>query len=72
MYAATKWDRADDVQIDDGKQYLVITNARDWGDPDIVQAMMGRWVRHISRPEMVRGRPVWLAEIVPPQVGTLR
>lgn len=70
MHAATKWDHADDVEIDDRKQYLVITNAREWGDPDLVQAHKGAWVRHMMRPEMVRGRPVWLAEIIPPQVGT--
>lgn len=70
MYAATKWNHADDVEIEDGKMYLVMTNARDHGDANEVQAMRGRWLRHISRPEMVRGRPVWVATINdPPNFG---
>lgn len=68
-YAATKWNHADDVETDDMKEYLVITNARDWGDADYVKVMRGAFVRHLMRPEMIRGRPVWVAEIVMPKIG---
>jgi hypothetical protein len=69
MHAATKWDHADDVELDDNKLYLVMTNAWEWGDSYDPKVLQGRWVRHLLRPEMVRGRPTWLAEITMPQVG---
>lgn len=67
QHAATKWDHAEDVEIEDRKYYLVKTNGGEWRDVDL-KLMPGVMLRHYLKPNIVRGRPIWVAEVNEPTV----
>lgn len=58
-----RWQPAGEVDMtDDSKRYLVKDNGGEWRDMNIhyVRAIQ---LRHMMRPECVRGRPIWVMEI---------
>lgn len=59
------WERADQATIDNSADYLVQTNGNEWRDQDRF-VWPGIRVRHMMRPEIVRGRPVWIAKVTEP------
>lgn len=65
MFAATEWKRPEEVEIDDRQEYIVHTNGGEWRDPDL-RLMPGLMVKHFLKPQIVRGRPMWLAAVNPP------
>lgn len=61
--AASKgWQKAVIVNIEQSKRYLVKTNGGEWRYPDLY-LMTGYEVLNKLRPEYVRGRPVYVAEV---------
>jgi len=65
---ALVWEPADSVVIDeyDGADWLVKTNGDEWRDVSL--RVMRSWqLRHELRPEVVRGRPIWVARIKTPK-----
>jgi len=61
-----KWMKAEGAVLDREGDYLVKTNAMEWGDPDL-KVMRGSMVQFFMRPDYVRGRPVWVARITNPE-----
>lgn len=47
----------DVTQIEDRSWYVVRDNGGEWGDFDL-RTMPGRTLKHLLRPNIVRGRPV--------------
>lgn len=61
-----KWLPAEGAKIATKKRYLVKTNGAEWSDPDY-GIWPGAWVERRLRSEYVRGRPLFIAEIIDPQ-----
>lgn len=59
------WIKAEEVKIENGNYYLVRTNGREYGDHDLHLWPAPLLERHM-RPEIVRGRPVWVALVTEP------
>lgn len=59
------WERAETAAIDEMAFYLVQDNGMEWRDHDL-HVMKGYLVRARLEPQIVRGRPVWVAKIVRP------
>lgn len=63
---AMLWQDARVVEPDDRKWYLVITNgAQDRENDKFVWP--GLMLRHALEPQIIRGRPLWVAEITEPK-----
>lgn len=61
-----KWHRADEAEIDEKADYLVLTNGGEWRDADLF-VWYGMMVQRRLVPTYVRGRPVWIAKITRPE-----
>lgn len=59
------WEKAESANIDLGAFYLVKDNGGEWRDFDL-SILKGPIVTYRLRPEIVRGRPVWIAKITNP------
>ena len=64
MHAASAWTRPDQIEIEDKQEYLVQTNGGEWRDVSL-RMMPGIMLKHFMRPEVVRGKPLWIAKINP-------
>lgn len=67
---AMKWMKAEGAVLEDGAEYLVKTNAGEWGDRDH-EIMRPAMIRFRMSPHYVRGRPVWVARITDPEGATM-
>lgn len=63
---AMHWQKAEEVSIDELSWYIVKTNGAEWRDNDLF-VWRGWQLKHNIRPEMVRGRPIWIAKITDPE-----
>ncbi len=59
------WESAETARIDDNAFYVVQDNGSEWRDHDL-SVQKGYLVRRKLEPDYVRGRPEWIAKIVPP------
>jgi hypothetical protein len=59
------WEPAETAAIEDAAFYLVQDNGMEWSDHDL-HVMKGWLVRGRLAPQIVRGRPVWIAKIIRP------
>ncbi len=65
MAETMHWVLAEQAAVDPDKHYLVKSNGGEWRDFDLA-VMGGMLVEYRLRPQYVRGRPVWIAEITDP------
>ncbi len=63
--AAMEWRSAGGVVPEVGKFYLVHTDGAEWGDSH-TQLWPAPMLEHALRPQVVRGRPLWVAEVTDP------
>lgn len=59
------WERAEDALIAETSYYVVLDNGREWGDPDL-NIVKGYVVRARLEPQIIRGRPEWIARVIRP------
>jgi hypothetical protein len=59
------WEKAETAEIDPKSFYLVKDNGGEWRDFDL-SILKGPIVKYRMRPEIVRGRPVWISKITDP------
>jgi hypothetical protein len=59
------WVKAEGFEPEYGKWYVVWTNGQEWHDPHIYiyPAIL---LDHYLKPDMVRGKPLWVAEVTDP------
>lgn len=60
------WHHADDVAIEPNEEYLVRTNGWEWNDTHLF-VWPGVMVSKRMEPQIIRGRPQWLAKINNPK-----
>lgn len=60
-----RWQRAEDVIPEWGAMYLVKTNAGEWRDNDLY-FWPAPLLERAMKPEIVRGRPIWVAKVTDP------
>ena len=65
MARSAVWQPIETAQIDDTAEYLVLTNGGEWRDAGLL-VRPGVAVRHMLRPNIVRGRPQFIIKIVRP------
>ena len=59
------WRKPKDVEIQIGKMYLVWTNGQEWRDNHI-HLWPAPMVSHNLKPEIIRGKILWIAEVTEP------
>jgi hypothetical protein len=59
------WVKAEGFKPEYGKWYVVWTNGQEWHDHHI-HLYPGTMLAHYLKPDMVRGRPLWVAEVTDP------
>jgi hypothetical protein len=64
-YGTMRWERADEAVIDKDAYYTVRHNGFQWQDFNL-SVFSGYLVERYLRHDYIRGRPEWIAKIVPP------
>jgi hypothetical protein len=59
------WEPAEGAMIVDTDYYVVLDNGGEWRDPDL-SVVKGYVVRGRLAPQIVRGRPIWIAKVIRP------
>ena len=63
---AMEWQEAGAVIPERGCWYLVKTNGAEWRDHDL-HLWPAPLFEHHMRPEIIRGRPIWVAKVIDPK-----